>query len=139
MQDLGTLGGYYSAAVAINDRGEVIGTSQTASGQDHTVLWSDGTVRDLTAESGFQPTSGISARGQIAERIGNQAAVWDETGAHLLAGGASSTPSAVSDRGDVVGTGCVAGTGRRRLRACFPLGGRRDAGSRHSGGRLAVG
>jgi probable HAF family extracellular repeat protein len=39
--DLGTLGGSYSQAVAINDRGQVVGWSLTASGENHAVLWSE--------------------------------------------------------------------------------------------------
>ncbi len=40
MTDLGTLGGYFSVAQAINDRGQVVGSSHTASGENHAVLWS---------------------------------------------------------------------------------------------------
>jgi probable HAF family extracellular repeat protein len=38
--DLGTLGGSYSYAYGINDLGQVVGYSRTASGRDHAVLWS---------------------------------------------------------------------------------------------------
>lgn len=39
---LGSLGGGYSIASAINDRGQVAGNSRTASGQEHAVLWETG-------------------------------------------------------------------------------------------------
>ena len=39
MTDLGTLGGTYSIAYAINDNGWIVGTSETADGQYHAVLW----------------------------------------------------------------------------------------------------
>ena len=39
MTDLGTLGGAWSQALAINDRGQIIGDSATRSGETHAVLW----------------------------------------------------------------------------------------------------
>jgi uncharacterized membrane protein len=39
MTDLGTLGGNVSAATGINDLGQVVGMSDTASGYGHAVLW----------------------------------------------------------------------------------------------------
>jgi probable HAF family extracellular repeat protein len=45
--DLGTLGGDYSWAAALNDRGDVVGASTTAAGELHAFLWSGGRMRDL--------------------------------------------------------------------------------------------
>jgi probable HAF family extracellular repeat protein len=42
MQDLGTLGGFLSAAYGINARGQVVGNSSTAAGEMHAVLWEPG-------------------------------------------------------------------------------------------------
>lgn len=39
MIDLGTLGGRYSGAVAINDLGQVVGWSETQDGRTHAALW----------------------------------------------------------------------------------------------------
>ena len=39
LTDLGTLGGPASHAVAVNDSGQIAGTSDTADGREHAVLW----------------------------------------------------------------------------------------------------
>jgi probable HAF family extracellular repeat protein len=61
--DLGTLGGAHSRAVALNDRGQVAGISQTAAGVERVFRWSAGVMTDL----GFtgEPVA-INAAGQIA-------------------------------------------------------------------------
>jgi probable HAF family extracellular repeat protein len=41
MIDLGTLGGTYSYAITINERGQVLGYSFTASGEFHAFLWEE--------------------------------------------------------------------------------------------------
>ncbi|HET6386968.1 MAG TPA: hypothetical protein VFJ58_26570 [Armatimonadota bacterium] len=45
--DLGTLGGRTSTAQQINDAGQIVGTSETASGESHAFLYSGGKMRDL--------------------------------------------------------------------------------------------
>jgi probable HAF family extracellular repeat protein len=45
--DLGTLGGANSAAVAINQSGAIVGTSETASGAQHAFLYQNGQMHDL--------------------------------------------------------------------------------------------
>ena len=48
MTDLGTLGGFQSTALAINDAGTIVGYSQTATGTyDAFVVYSGGTMTDL--------------------------------------------------------------------------------------------
>jgi probable HAF family extracellular repeat protein len=51
-----SLGGRYSAALAINERGQIAGWSQTASGAEHAVLWPSAESRpiDLGTLGGHQ-------------------------------------------------------------------------------------
>jgi len=58
LTDLGTLGGTNSRAYAINDRGQVIGEAETASGELRPFLWERGTMVDLTTR-GLRPTDRV--------------------------------------------------------------------------------
>lgn len=72
--DLGTLGGDSSGAVAINNHGQIVGNSKTASGSFGSFVWENGTMYDLgtllPANSGWvtQTLSSIDINdnGQIA-------------------------------------------------------------------------
>jgi probable HAF family extracellular repeat protein len=65
MSDLGTLGGRYSKAVAINERGQVVGKSQIRPGGWYEAfLWQSGKLTDLVRidpPAALDPT--INARG----------------------------------------------------------------------------
>jgi probable HAF family extracellular repeat protein len=69
--DLGTLGQYTSFAYAINNQGQIVGSSYDASRESHAFLWQNGTLLDLNtlvpADSGWvlQSAQGINDSGQI--------------------------------------------------------------------------
>lgn len=67
LRHVGTLGGTNARPLAINESGQVVGGSSTASGQFHAFLWQKGTMRDLGtlgAERSF--ATAIEAGGRIA-------------------------------------------------------------------------
>jgi probable HAF family extracellular repeat protein len=65
--ELPTLGGDTSAALALNNAGQVVGGAETAAGAMHAVLWDRGTLTDLgTLGGATSQTSGINNRGQVA-------------------------------------------------------------------------
>jgi probable HAF family extracellular repeat protein len=83
--DLGTLpGGYESIAYGINNRGQVVGYSTTASGEYHAFLWEDGEMTDLgTLGGAYSVAYGINSRGQVvgysASASGeNHAVLWSK-------------------------------------------------------------
>jgi probable HAF family extracellular repeat protein len=66
MRDLGTLGGSFSVAFGINDRGQVVGRSRNAAGEVHAFLYQRGVMTDLgTLGGNFSTARAINAQGQI--------------------------------------------------------------------------
>jgi probable HAF family extracellular repeat protein len=67
MQDLGTLGGAHSFGWGINDSGQVVGSSATATGEMHAFLWTDGVMQDLGTFLGgyYSSALGINNSGQV--------------------------------------------------------------------------
>lgn len=128
MVDLGTLGGPLSLVgngmgplgaalgspdgAALNDRGDVAGTSETASGEEHAFLWRDGEMTDLGTLGGANSRAvAMNNRGQVVgyseTASGEQHAFLWQDGRMVdigaLAGEGMSVARAINDRGQIVG------------------------------------
>ena len=64
---LGTLGGETSKALAINERGEIVGDSSRPDGSTHGFVWRNGKMADLGVLAGgdFSSAQDINDRGEI--------------------------------------------------------------------------
>jgi probable HAF family extracellular repeat protein len=106
------LGGHFSQARAINDRGEVVGISSTGQ-STHAFLWRDGRMSDLGTLGGRHSAAfDINNRGEVvgySETAGGQwhAFLWRDGRMRDLGtlggAGGSSIATAINDRGDIVG------------------------------------
>jgi probable HAF family extracellular repeat protein len=121
MTDLGTLGGAWSIAYAINEQGHVAGASETrVKGKDgyptwHAFLWEEGGMRDLGLLPGMKQSypSDLNERGQIVGSSGaegwngrGRAFLWENGRMNdlgVLPGDRWSTAVALNDAGQVIG------------------------------------
>jgi probable HAF family extracellular repeat protein len=120
--NLGTLGGNFSSANAINNAGQVVGESETASGGSHAVLWQDGKPQDLGTlpRGNSSSASGINNDGQIVGTDttsgNNRAFLWQDGKPQdlgTLFGDNFSSANGINNAGQVVGTSSTSGTNPR--------------------------
>jgi probable HAF family extracellular repeat protein len=108
--DLGTLGGASASVADINDRGHVVGGSQTASGGTHAYLWRRGVMTDLTPSAPASSTTSarlINERGQVLIDVADgdtfRTVLWTRgRTAEITDGTPGVYALALNDRGQVV-------------------------------------
>jgi len=121
--DLGTLGGRDSCAYAINDKGQVVGKSDTETGEEHAVLWDGGVITDLGTANPNHRTAAysINEQGQIVgyrcDEYGG-AVLFDATGMGGnvdlgTLGGDMAYAHSINDDGQIVGHADLPGGCRR--------------------------
>lgn len=118
IRDLGTLGGTGSGdflsggPVAINQQGQIVGSSETKRGTTHAFLWENGRMRDLRTLGGKESRAvAINERGQVigsseTKRGTTHAFLW-EAGRMIdlgALGGPNSEAAAVNGSGQIVGS-----------------------------------
>jgi len=114
MIDIGTLGGDHSWARAINDLGQVVGSSNTASGETHAFLWTEqdglidlGTLGGTSSSAQFINNLGQVVGSSKTASGETHAFLWTEQGGMVdlgTLGGDRSWARAINDLGQVVGS-----------------------------------
>ena len=136
MTDLGTLGGRYSTATAVNAAVQVVGTSRTVNGEQHVFLWQAGRMRDLGRYDGEVL---LNERGQVAwneQRRG--AVVWD--GHRTTAIGSGVALAGMNDHGQIAAfsetRAFLWGSGKIRYLGVLPGFDRSDAAAINDSGQI---
>jgi probable HAF family extracellular repeat protein len=115
MVDLGNFGGTCGLAMALNDRGQIVGQSNLAGDQiTHPFLWDKGTLSDLGTLGGtFGSALSVNDAGEIVGGATNQndqailAFLWKDgvmTNLGTVDGDACSTAANINSKAQVVGT-----------------------------------
>jgi probable HAF family extracellular repeat protein len=120
MQDLGTLGGTFSGAAALNEAGEVAGASTIAGDvANHPFLWDGGTMQDLGTLGGrsgaafaMNQSGDVVGRADVPGSASHHAFLWSNgtmTDLGTLNGQPCSTARSVNARRQVVGVAAKCG------------------------------
>lgn len=110
--DLGSLGGNQTWAIAINDRGMVLGWSDNAAGVLHPFLWQDGKMTDLAPGTDGWGSSAVMALNQAGDVVGDlegRPVLWRRGVPVDVLPGRIGSAAALNDRGDVAGTTYIPG------------------------------
>lgn len=110
--DLGTLGGNFSLAYAVNNKREVVGVAGLPSGEEHAFLWRGGSMIDLGTLGGNNSVArGINSLGQVvgysSTANGEQHAFLWQRGSMIdlgTLGGGYSVANGINDIGQIIGT-----------------------------------
>lgn len=130
--ELATLGGAGSVPVAINNRGQVVGQSAVANGEEHAFLWQSGRMTDLGTLGGAmsQPIA-IDDAGQVigvsTTALGaTEGFLWQHGRMTALPSppGYLTLPVAINDRGQILGNIATPGASGTIIAACVWVGGR---------------
>ena len=134
LEDLGALRkGDSAVATAINDRGQVVGSSGADFSDGRPYIWHSGVMRDVQApRKSYSYAVAVNERGQVIGSAGNSGFIWRSGRTQNLGtlGGCCSEPRAINDRGQVVGTSTTTRRGDGDPHAFLWQGGRmRDLGT----------
>ncbi|HWC74047.1 MAG TPA: hypothetical protein VG454_08925 [Gemmatimonadales bacterium] len=106
--DLGTLGGTSAIPLALNDHGQLVGSSLTTTGERHAFLWENGVMRDLAPDLHQSEATTITNSGTVGivqspdpGTIGFGIFVWRSGLSTRVAGAEGAGIGAVGEGGDV--------------------------------------
>jgi probable HAF family extracellular repeat protein len=122
MQDLGTLGGTFSGAAALNEAGQVAGASTIAGDvANHPFLWDGGVMQDLGTLGGrngaafaMNQSGDVVGRADVPGSASHHGFLWSNgvmTDLGTLNGRPCTTARSINARGQVVGDGGKCGVG----------------------------